>query len=257
MSTIVNPWELGEITTGMPVFTKGKFITLKITPPKGKTIRNGLVATLAMIAYENEGEMIETVSVTGSPASYHVEFPHGKRDIMATKYRGPKSWYRFRNNETGSFYTIGKRDPVTGINSRMTDDGAIDYLSGKITGWEGLSPDEQDSMIDDYFAEMYMFALAKDYNMDVEQEPALTPFTGMVTDFYRRYTPPKEGERWGNVVVTKFARQEGKETLSGDYTQVDAEIAATIYETLTTHEASTTSFDPASFVENSEDNDIM
>ena len=50
---IVNPWDMGEevASNSIPSFAKGKFILLRIVPPRGKTVRDGLVATLGMISY--------------------------------------------------------------------------------------------------------------------------------------------------------------------------------------------------------------
>jgi len=262
MSYITNPLEMGsEVTsTGIPSFLEGRFITLRIVPPKGKTIRDGLVTTNAMISYlGTDGIDVPTTSVTQSgDGLYHAEFPQGKRGIMATKYRGPKSWYTFRNDKTGKKYTIGKNDPVTKVNDHFTMSFVEDYLAKNTKDWDKISVDVQarEDLIDQYFEEMYMYGLAKDYNLAVETDKNEIPRVGMITNFYRKYTPPKEGERFGNVIVTKFAPQENKETLSGDYTMVDTEIAAAIYEALTSTEPSKPSFDPTDFVENSDESII-
>lgn len=260
MNMIVNPWEMGEevSSNSIPSFTKGKFIVLRIVPPKGKTVRDGKVATLGMISYiADDGKEKVLIEVAQTSGGYSVEFPFGKRGIMATKYRGPKSWYSFVNNETGKRYQIGKNDPVTKINSRCTLEAAEKYLSENISDWQNLDNTSKEDAIDEYFNDMFMYGLAKDFNLDVERDDSLIPQVGMITDFYRRYTPPKTGERFGNVIVTKYATSEGKENISGDYKMVDAEIAATIYDGLTTRDDSASSFDPTTVIENSENSDVF
>lgn len=257
-----NPMDMGDesTTSTIPSFTEGRFITVRIVPPKGKSIREGLVATLAMISYKAEDGQDVPLTVVNqlSDGTYNVEFPRGKRGIMATKYRGPKSWYRFKNNKTEKFYVIGKNDPVTKLNSNLTIEFAEKYLAKNTPDWNNFKEGstEREDMLDSYFEDMYMYGFAKDYNLEVEEDLKNVPFVGLVTNFYRKYTPPTEGERYGNVIVTKFAPKEGKAVLNGDYTTVDAEIAASIYTALTTSEASKTSFDPNEFVENSADDVI-
>jgi hypothetical protein len=252
---IINPWEMGEEinATTIPSFVEGRFMLVKVAPPKGKTIRDGLVATLAMISYkEQDGKDVNMVEVSQTPQGYVVELPFGKRGILATKYRGPKSWYRFFNNQKQKFYQIGKNDPKTKINDRLTLEYAEDYLSINVKGWDKMQDIEKDLHIDEYFENMYMFGLAKDFNLEVEANDKEVPTVGMVSNFYRNSTPPKEGEKYPTVIVTKFAPREGKETLSGEYTKVDPAIALAIYGTITTTEAVPT-FDPTTFDVDDED----
>lgn len=260
MSMIVNPWEMGEevTSTSIPAFTKGKFIVLRLAQPRGKSIRDGKVATLGMISYlADDGTEKVLIEVSQNANGYSVEFPLGKRGIMATKYRGPKSWYNFVNNETGKKYRIGEKDPVTKINSMCTVEAAEEYLSKNLKDWDDLDVASKESAIDEYFDDFYTFALAKDFNLEVEKDNSLVPQVGMISDFYRRYTPPKEGERYGNVIVTKYAPSEGKENLSGENKVVDANIAAAIYDGLTSRDDAASSFDPTTIVENSENSEVI
>lgn len=249
----MNFWEMSQklnITT-IPDFTKGKFMVVRLAHPKGKTIRDGMVATTIMTSYEGENGSIELVKIQEGPGGYGVTFPKGKRGLLATKFRGPKSWYRFYNNVEDKFYQWGQNDPKTGVNSNLTLPYVREHLSNKVPNWEGLSVTEQDHHVDAYYEQAYFDGLAKDFNLDIEVNPGLKPEVGMVTEMYRRYTPPKEDERYGNVVVTKFAPREGKPPLSGDYTMVDAEIAASVYDALVRKED--TSFNPKDFKENSDE----
>jgi hypothetical protein len=212
-----------------------------------------------MLSYEHGAETVELVQVAEDPGGYKVTFPKGKRGILATKFRGPKSWYRFYNNDERKFYQWGKNDPETNVNEFLTLDFAEKIRSEKvpkfekyyISDWEELNDTEKDLYIDSYFEEAYMYGLAKDFNLDVEVDVSQKPVVGMVTDFYRKVLPPKKGERFENVIVTKFASKEGKEPISGEHTVVDAEIAASIYSALTRKEE--TSFNPEEFGKNSDD----
>ena len=246
----VHPWEMGETTNGatIPSFSEGRFLLVRVVPPKTKTIRDGLVATFAMISYkDNDGKDVIMTDISKTTSGYSVEFPLGKRGIMATKFRGPKSWYRFLNADTNKWYQVGKNDPVTKVNNHLTEEFAVSYLSEQLPNWKELSATEKDEHIDQYFEDMYLFGLAKDLNLAVEENNELIPEVGMVTNLYRRYTSPKEGEKYGNTIVTKFAPKEGKENLPGDYKTVDPEIAIAVYTALTTREEE--SFDPTKFSE--------
>lgn len=251
---IMNPWEISEESTSVtrpPSFTQAKYMLVRLAHPKGKTVRDGVVATLAMISYFNEQDKeVESVQVDQTPSGYEITFPNGKGGIMATKYRGPKSFYKFVNNDTQKWYQIGSNDPVTKINSKCTTEAATAEMSKRIEGWDTLNDAEQNQYIDEYFQSLYMFGLAKDFNLDTESKEDEIPTVGFVTDFYRRYTPPKGDERYGNVTVTKYAKAENKPNLPGEYKLVDAEIAASIYEALTSRDNSAASFDPANFIEN-------
>jgi hypothetical protein len=236
--------------TILPSFLKGKFILLRIAPPKGKTVREGLVHTLGLSSYTNEnGKEFKMIEVTDGPSGYEVTFPFGKRGIMATKYRGPKSWYKFRK-EDDTWFQIGSNDPVTKVNEKFTAGYAEKILSVS-KGWAKLSEAERDEQIDQYLYDMFSFAFAIDYSLKVEQGVPELPFVGMVTELYRRYTEPKEGAKYGNTTVTKFATAEGKERLSGKFTKVDEEIAVAIYDKLI--ERDEARFDPSDFIENERD----
>ena len=245
MSNLVNLWEMTEGLNEqvIPQFVKGKYMILRIAPPKGKDIIAGLVTTLGLVSYVGEnGNDVPMIEVAEGPGGYEVTFPNGKRGIQATKYRGPKSWYRFRK-EDGSWFQIGSNNRETGVNEKFTPEYAEKHLSNSMKGWDQMSDVDKAANINEYLYDMFMFALALDFNLKVEGDEMESPFVGMVTDLYRRYTPPKEDQTYGNTVVTKFAPSEGRETLTGDYTTVDEAIAAAVYDKL--QERSEARFDPA------------
>lgn len=252
MNMIINPWDLADNIqqTTIPHFALAKYITLRIAPPKGKVVRDGLVETLGLLSYTLEnGKEISTIEVTQGPSGFEINFPFGKRGLSATKYRGAKSVYKFRRSD-GSWFQIGSNDPKTWINEKFTVAYAEDYLSKTMSNWKTLSSVDQNQLVDEYLEGMFMFGLAMDHNLEVEGNDMKFPEVGMVTNFYRRYEAPVGDEKYGRVIVTKFAPAEGKETLSGDFTMVDAEIAAAILNKLQERDES---FDPKNFDKNSED----
>ena len=253
----IHPWEMGEESnsTSIPMFVEGRFLLCRIVPPKTKTVRDGLVATFAMISYKDkDGKDVVLVDISKTTNGYSIEFPLGKRGIMATKYRGPKSFYRFLNSETEKWYQIGKNDPITKVNDHCTLAFANDYLTKTNPEFVNLSEAERNIAIDEYFNDVYMFGFAKDLNLPVESNEELTPQVGMVTQLYRRYTPPASGEKYGNIIITKFATKEGKENLSSEFKVVDEEIPAAVYNALTAKDEE--SFDPTKFIEE-DDNEII
>jgi len=257
MSNLINPWEMvSDLNEAViPQFTQAKYMILRIAPPKGKDIHAGLLATCGLVSYigENETE-VKMIEASEGPSGYEITFPNGKRGLTATKYRGPKSWYRFRKAD-GSWFQIGSNNRDTGINEKFTPAYAEKHLASSIKGWDQMSEADREGSVNDYLYDMFMFALALDFNLKVEGDNIEMPFVGMVSDLYRRYTPPKEGEKYGNTVITKFAPSEGRTTLSGDYTKVDAEIAVAIHEKI--QERSEARFNPADFTEKEAEEDVI
>ena len=233
---IINPKlfgeDIGDFNSNqhtIPHFVQGKFMLLKVAPPQGKTVRNGLVLTAALLSYKDADENeVEMVTVKEGPAGFEVEFPLGKRGISSTKYRGPKSVYKFVDAETGKWKQIGKNDPVTKINELMTEEYADSYLSKNLEGYNEMSDTEKDMQIDEYLSDMFMFGLSKDLALEEKDGNIVLPQPGMVVKLYRRYTPPKEGEKYGNVIITKWATQEKQPSLDGSFDQKDPAIANAI-----------------------------
>lgn len=257
MSNLINPWDMASDLNEavIPQFVQAKYMVLRIAPPKGKEVVAGLLATCGLMSYVGEnGTEVKMIEVSEGPSGYSVEFPNGKRGITATKYRGPKSWYRFRK-EDGSWFQIGSNDRATGINNKFTPEYAEKHLESSIKGWDQISEADRKEMIEEYLYDMFLFALALDFNLKVEGDDLEMPFVGMVSDLYRRYTPPKDGEKYGNTVITKFAPSEGRETLSGDYTKVDAEIAAAVHAKI--QERDEARFDPADFAKKDAKEDVI
>lgn len=249
---IINPWEMADTIqqTVIPNFVVAKYMLLRIAPPKGKLLRDGLVATQGLLSYQKEnGETVTTIEVTQGPSGYEISFPFGKRGLLATKYRGAKSVYKFRRPD-GTWFQIGSNDPKTWVNQKFTPEYAEEYLSKSMANWNTLPDIERDQLIDEYLENMFMFGLAMDFNLPIEGNDIKFPEVGLVTDFYRRYEAPSGDEKYGRVTATKFAPAEGKETLSGEFKVVDAEIAAAILNKLQERDES---FDPKNFDKNSED----
>lgn len=211
MAEWLNPWELSDSIPekkSIGKFTECKYVVLKVLPPKGKTIRDGLVMTAALLSYKDkDGETIEVTNIKEGPSGYEVTFPLGKHLVLATKYRGPKSWYQFVNPETGKWTRISQE--------KFTVEYAMDHLSKTMPKWSDMTDTEKEMEIDTYFENMYLFGLGRDFNLKANEnvEP------GMVTSFYRRYTPPTEGSKYGNIIITKWADK--KSESEKDYEELD------------------------------------
>ncbi len=223
----LNPWEMGTETNSgplLPNFCEGRFIVVKIAPPKEKTIKDGLVLTALMTSFiDSSNKEVKTVEVEESPNGYSIRFPMGKRGLIATKYRGPRSLYKFKNPETGKFYQIPAE--------KFTAEFAYDYLNGTLPNWDQLKSNEQDQLINEYLEDMFTFGLANDLALNPKENGEMpAPHVGLVTSLYRIYTPPTGGEKYGNTIISKFAVKEGKPNLPGDYKEMPEELAVSIYE---------------------------
>jgi len=238
-----------------PSFFLGKYIVTKIVPPRDKTVRDGMVTHLALLSFlDKDGNWVETTTIAEGPGGYVIDFPHGKTRITATKYRGPKSWYQFYDPETKNKFSLGKRDPKTGLTDVFTIAEAKKHVLSQFEE-NTLSEEDMNLYIDEYFHNMYYMSFAYDFNIvPKETEIGKIPFPGMVTELYHIYTPPINDEKWGNVIVSKFAKEGSPQRLTGAYESYPAQIAEAILDKLT---SSDFSFQHRSSFTEREDNDII
>ena len=242
----IKAWDLGEEVDSkarIPSFVKAKYIVTKVVPPKGKTIRDGLVVSAAMLSYlDEDGLEVKVTNVTEGPGGLEVEFPLGKHYVSATKYRGPKSWYNFVHPTTGKWTNIPQEI--------FTEEFSKGYLTEHLEGYSDMSEVEKDESIDSYFENMYLFGMSCDFNFDTSRDDYTTPAVGMIVEFYRKYVPPAEGEKYGNTTITKFptkkiTSQEGLDNLDGSFEQKDAALSEAIILALTS-DNKPKEFDPTS-----------
>lgn len=253
---IIQPWEMGTSSTAefakngstrgvtVPLFCRAKYVICKIAPTKSGLVRDGLVLTSVLMSFlQEDGTEVVMTEINDSPSGQSVTFPNGKIGLIGTKFRGPYNDYKFFNRETKKVHVISKDE--------LTTDHAKANLSTKFQDWDKYSVAEQTQLVDQYFEDFYMFSLARDLNLNIEsQEPEL-PFIGMVTEFYRQYIPPKEDEKYGRLLISKYF--EGHKRLPGEYSTVDAELAAAILTEAKRREDTSSPFDGTSEEENSEE----
>jgi hypothetical protein len=247
MKIVNKPWELGEMQASqsktyfaLPDFCIGEHCLVKLGPPKTKGVRDGLVASFIMTAYyDSDGNKIELVEVNETASGYSVKFPLGKRGLFATKYRGANNRYIFYNKD-------GKYEIPS---ERFTLEGAISYCesndeNGKpnVEGWAKMSELEQSLALDEYFADMYMFGMSQDLALPIEGESFTEPFVGLQTKLYRTYTPPLEGAKYGNTIISKWRK--GYKNLEPSYKTHPAALAEAINEEYQVRDIKTEDFDP-------------
>jgi hypothetical protein len=255
MSIVKKPWELGEPQNSnkfspfqLPDVCKSKHLLVRLAPPKGKGVRSGLVTTFLATSYNDEQDNeIKLVDVMENASGYKITFPLGKRGLVATKYRGPTSYYRYLDKDTNSFYQIP--------NDRFTPESALSYCEENVEGWTEKSDIDKELCLDEYFQEMFMFGISQDLGLPIEGDAFTQPFVGLQTELYRVYTPPKEGDKYGNIIITKWQR--GKPSIDGDYTNVNSDLAEAIHAEYQARDNDENSFDPTSFVEDDKDDEII
>ncbi len=237
----INPWELGDDlqSTVIPSFVLGDFTCVKLAHPKQKTVRDGLVGSFLMTSYTDEnGNKVELVEASETPEGYEVKFPLGKRGLIGTKYRGPQNSYRFINPETKKWFQIPKE--------RFTEEYALEYLPTKVDNWSELSDVEKDSAVDEYLQDMFLFGLSQDLALPAKSDGSFEkPIVGLTTQLYRVSTPPKEGEKYPNVKITKW--EKGKPSLDGEHKLIPEGLALAIYDEYLRREED--QFDPTTFKE--------
>lgn len=246
MSRFINPWELGEKvkSTGIPPLCKANFILVKLAAPKDKSVRDGLVATFLMSSYyDDKGREIKTIEAEQSPEGYKISFPLGKRGLHSTKFRGPSSYNRWKDPKTGEPYIITK--------DKFAIEAAINECKRLLPNWNDLSEVEKEVYIDQYYRDMYLFALSNDLILPAEEDGFTAPVVGMRTLLYRVSEPPKDGERYPRITITKW--QKGMPDLDGEYSELPEALATSVYEEwMRRDDQKQSDFDPTSFVEDNE-----
>jgi hypothetical protein len=250
MKIVKEPWKFGEEQDSqgaqkfsLPDFCVGDHLLVKLGPPKGKEAKAGLVAGFVMTSFvDSDGNTIELVTAAETVSGFEIKFPLGKRGLFATKYRGPKSQCRFLDKETNKFYQI----PA----DRFTLEGAMSYCEQNVEGWTGMSDIEKDQYLDEYFADMFMFGMSQDLALPIQGDNFIEPFVGLQTKLYRTYTPPLEGEKYGNIIISKWRK--GYKALDSEYITKNASLAEAIYEEYQVREKSSDSFDPTKVEEDSD-----
>lgn len=240
---MVKPWEMGvsKKSTVIPPVCVADFILVKSAPPKGKDIRSGLVNQFLMSAYyDDDKNKIQTIEVAQSEKGYDIKFPLGKKALLATKFRGPKSYHRWLK-PNGEEYVIPQ--------DNFTVEYAEQVCKAQHPEWDTFDEITKDTYINDYLYEMYHFAMSQDLALSYTNDEFTVPFVGLQTKLYRVYTPPKEGEKYGNVIITKWRK--GMDALSGEYRELSSELATSIYDEWMRRD-NQASTDPASFVEEDE-----
>ena len=223
--------------SSFPDFVLAKYITVMVAPPKGKLPAEGLVGKFLMSSYfDDKGNEIKTIEVTESPNGYTVEFPLGKKGLMATKYRGPKSFYKFKHPDTGKWFQIS--------NEKFTKEYAIKHLGNTLEGFGAMSDIEKEELISDYLWNMYMFGLSMDLNLPSANDTFKIPEAGLQTSLYRVYTAPKDGDKYPDIKITKW--EKGHELLDSEFKEFPTALAEAIY---VEYQNRDSSFDPTQFVE--------
>lgn len=240
---IIKPWEMGEISAGIPPLCVTKQVLVKLAPPREKTVRDGLVATFLMTSFfDDNNQEIKTVEVAEGPGGYEISFPLGKKNLVATKFRGPKSYYKFQKPGEDDFYQIPQE--------KFSVEYATKYCAKEVADWDSLDELTQEAHIDNYLQDMFLFGVSQDLKLPIEGEKFTAPVVGLQTKLYRVYTPPAKGEKYGNTILTKWHK--GKDPLDTEHKTLTEILAVAIYDEYYMRDDDKPSFDPSS-LEDDED----
>lgn len=207
-------------------------LLVKIAPPKTGTIRNGLVAYFVTTAYWDNDVKVDTVVYDEKG---NIKFPLGKVNLINTKFRGPNNKYKFYNPVKKKFFTIPSE--------KFLLEYAEVYVKKQHSDWDNLSQIERDSLIDDYYEDIYMFGLSQDLGLPISEDGNyFAPQVGLKTLLYRIEDPRKEGEKYPRVIITKWAAN--MPSLTGEYELIPPDIATAIYQQIQNKD-NNVSFDPS------------
>ena len=206
----------------MPRFCKGKYIITRLAPSKDKEVSDNLMATMNLISYqtliEEEGEEAEwsepitTIKVDRlEDGELAVEFPEGMGGLFSMMYSGPYG-FRFKDEETDKWFRIA--------NEKYTRE----YFMTNY-GEDYETPEQFDAAFTDYLIDLYNFKLQKNFNIDVNVE------LGLVSSFYRKVLDKKEGQKYADVMLTKYDADLG--SLSGESEVISEDIVEAIVDGIT------------------------
>lgn len=251
------PWEIGQETKKeketkftIPSLVLGEFIVVKLAPPKTtNSVRDGLVSTFLMRSFKEieTGKEYETIKINGDEKNPTIEFPYGKSGLIATKFRGPRSFMRWIRPDTKASYEIPKET--------YTADFARKDLTVAIPEFPNLTEIEQDALIDEYLYDRFTtYGLSLDLALPVK-DGEITPISvGLTTQLYRTYSPPEGDSRWPTIIVTKWLK--GQPPLTGEHRMIDEAIALKVYEEYLKRD-SNSQFDPRLLDKENEDEDVI
>lgn len=214
------------LSTNIPPFCKAKYLVVKKThPSKAKDTREGFVLSLILISYiiDNKGTEEKLVVVEkegeGKKATIEVKFPKGTSGLKAIMYAGPKSTIKFQKDK--KWFQVDKK--------KFDYKYFLEWFSKKNPAAKKMDDDELDEHYVEYLENFWNFALAQNFGNDASENNI--PTVGMATYFYRKYTPPKEGEKYGNTNISKWpgaALKDKFPSIDGKFTFVDEAIAQAI-----------------------------
>jgi hypothetical protein len=213
------------LSTNIPPFCKGKYLVVKKTHPKsGKDTRDGFVLSLILISHLDAKGIEEKLVVVekegeGKKATIEISFPKGTSGLMATIYSGPKSTIKFVKDK--KWYQVDKK--------KFDYKYFLEWYSKKNPLAKKMDDDELDEAYVEYLEKFYDFGLSQQFGVESD----VVPTPGMATYFYRKYAPAKEGEKYGQTNISKWAGGTLKDkfpTIDGKYSKVDEAVTEKILE---------------------------
>jgi hypothetical protein len=178
------------VEKSIPRETLGKFVITGVTTMKDKSIRDGLVLNLILLAYQEDPkkDWVKTVVVKKINGDTVAELPEGSKGLEANKIRGSRFDFKYKEGEEWKvIYT-----------SQVSKDAFIEELKVDNPDFDSLSPDQIDDEYDDWLQECFLWMLQKELKINTPIVP------GLQVQLYRTYVPPKTDQKWGNVNVSKF-----------------------------------------------------
>lgn len=202
MSSNFNPYDLSQEVKSMPKFCMAKYIVTGMNAPKkSNDIKDGINCTLMMLEYIPKlgAEPIKTTKVDASAQGVTVTFPEGRTGITANMFRGPKSIYKYKN---GDQWREIPRDSIS-------KEGFYKWLKANDPEAKNRSQKELEEMLEDYLTSIFHVGLNMDFGLNPQDGEEVK--VGLTRWFYRSYEEPKEGEKYGNVRLTRYMPKKIKE----------------------------------------------
>lgn len=215
----MNPREMADKVITIPKFCRGRYIVTSIAPSKGKTTADNIMAKMQLASFETlegekDGEMIWSDPIKMIEAGKTedgelvIDLPNGVGGMMAMIYSGP---YGFRFKEDDQWFRIA--------DEKYTREYFMDTYGKDIE-----TPEAFDVVFEEYLLELYNFKLQVVFKTQTNIEP------GMVVTFYRKVMDKKEGQKYHDILVTKYA--DGYPELDGSVETVGDDVVIGILEAI-------------------------
>jgi len=179
----------------LPKTFLGKFIITDVKPMTGKTVKDGLQLHLVCVSYldKPDGVWVPTIAINKEGDQTVATFIEGKKGLLVKKLKSPK--WDFKYLEDGQWKVVYKH--------AFSEEAFVEELKEEDPAFDNYTLAQIDEKYHEWLADAILWMMSKELRV-----PSIMP--GTQVQLFRNYVPPKEGQKYGNVNITKYAPKESQ-----------------------------------------------